>query len=492
MFSPSSEAPARTARADRRDGVPIRGREGVIGAGLAALVLLTLSACVADSESGTSASTGTPCLATARTKVPQPSPAQLEAAGFDALPLAPDAERVDLVAAPFSRPTEVTNPLFPISELQSVVLNGLVEGLPFRTETTLMPETRIVEWLPGQCVNTAISQYTAYLDSRIEEVAIDHYAQADDGSVWYLGEEVYNYSDGMIAETSGTWLAGKEGPAAMIMPGDPRVGQALRPENIPGLVFEEVVVTDVDLTVDGPRGPVRGALVASELHSDGTVSDKVFAPGYGEFSSAHEGDLEALAIAAPFDTLPGPVPTALTELGDSARAVFDAAGEPDWAAAAAALVRMTTAWTEHADTAEVPPRLVEPTDAAVAELTLAVTAHDGYRVRDAALLALQCALDLQLQYLDAAEVDRARFELWAHRVINDAAEPSLAKVVGDVSTLEWIRDRIVRTFDVAELTRVDALLEELRASASDEDLAAVMETAGELLEFVEGAGFAAR
>ncbi|KRE26106.1 hypothetical protein [Agromyces sp. Soil535] len=491
MFSPPSEPPERATRAGRHRRA-IRGPAGAVGAGLAALVLLTLSACVADWGAGTSASTGTPCQATARTKVPQPKPAQLEAAGFDALPLAPDAKRVDLVAAPFSRPTEVTNPLFPISELQSVVLNGLVEGLPFRTETTLMPETRIIEWLPGHCVTTAISQYTAYLDSRIEEVAIDHYAQADDGSVWYLGEEVYNYADGVIAETSGTWLAGKEGPAAMIMPGRPRVGQALRPENIPGLVFEEVVVTDVDVTVDGPRGRVRGALVASELHSDGTISDKVFAPGYGEFSSADSGDLEALAIAVPIDALPGPVPGALKDLGDSALAVFDAAGEPDWPAAAAALARLTSAWTAQADTGEVPPRLVAPTDAAVAELTLAVAAQDGYLARDAALLALQCALDLQLQYLDAAEVDRARFELWAHRVINDAAEPSLSKVAGDVSTLEWIRDRIVRTLEAAELTRVDALLEELRAGASEHDLAAATDAAAELLDVVEGAGFAAQ
>jgi hypothetical protein len=491
MLWTSSEALGRAARADRIVRAPVRRRGMATGAGLAALVLLTVSACDPGSGARTSALMGTSCEATMRTKVPQPSAAQLEAAGFDTLPLAPEARRVDLVAAPFSRPTDVTNPLFPISELQSVVLNGHVEGLPFRTETTLMPETRIIEWLPGHCITTAISQYTAYLDSRIEEVAIDHYAQADDGSVWYLGEEVYNYVDGVIAETSGTWLAGKEGPAAMIMPGSPRVGQALRPENIPGLVFEEVVITEVDRVVEGPRGPVRGALVARELHSDGTLSDKVFAPGYGEFSSADGEDLEALALAVPTDALPGPVPQALTELATSARRAFDAAGMADWPAAGAALARMSTAWTEHTEAGDVPPRLIAPTDAALAELTLAVTAQDGYRARDAALLALQCVLDLQLQYLDAVGVDRARFELWAHRLINDASEPSLAKVAGDVSTLEWIRDRIVHAFEPAELTRVDALLDELRAGTSDEDLSAARATAAELLDVVEGAGLSA-
>ena len=50
------------------------------------------------------------------------------------------------------------------------------------------------------------------------------YAQADDGSVWYLGEDVFNYEDGAIADTAGTWFAGIDGPAAMIMPADPKVG----------------------------------------------------------------------------------------------------------------------------------------------------------------------------------------------------------------------------------------------------------------------------
>lgn len=50
----------------------------------------------------------------------------------------------------------MTNPLFPISHLRSVVLNGTVEDKPFRTETTLLPDTRIIEWSPGQCVRILV------------------------------------------------------------------------------------------------------------------------------------------------------------------------------------------------------------------------------------------------------------------------------------------------------------------------------------------------
>ena len=70
----------------------------------------------------------------------------------------------------------------------------------------------------GSAGRGRVSQYVAFLGGSIEEVAYDLYAQADDGSVWYFGEDVFDFRDGAIVVTEGTWLAGKDGPAAMIMP----------------------------------------------------------------------------------------------------------------------------------------------------------------------------------------------------------------------------------------------------------------------------------
>jgi hypothetical protein len=39
-------------------------------------------------------------------------------------------------------------------------------------------------------------------------------------------------------------------------------------------------------TLKGPTGPIEGGLLADELHSDGKIEQKVFAPGYGEFYTA--------------------------------------------------------------------------------------------------------------------------------------------------------------------------------------------------------------
>jgi len=429
-----------------------------------------------------SATVGSTCDATAATPVLQPTAAQMEAAGLDGLPVAPDADRVDLVAGPFTDPTNVTNPLFPISDLHSAVLNGHVDDLPFRTETTLLHETRIIEWTDGQCVEVLVSQYTAYLGGRIEEVALDFYAQADDGSVWYFGEDVANYdADGRIADTDGTWRAGKEGPAAMIMPADPQVGDVNRPENIPGLVFEEVTAKLTDQTADGPSGQIAGVFVGEELHDDGTFSDKLFAPGYGEFLSAHEGDLEAMALATPIDAIAGGVPPELSSMAQGADAIFASRlrTRGQWEQAANEVVAMTAEW-ESFKTGDVPPRLVRPTDRTLARLAHEVAARDRVGARHASVDVAYAGLDLQLRYRPVTEIDLARFGQWTRRTIVHATTGSLAGVTADLATMEWVRDRFVHTLDGVDVTRIDTHLGTLRDEVVDEDLAAATQTARSL------------
>jgi hypothetical protein len=421
------------------------------------------------------------------TPVPQPTAAQLEASGLAKLPVAPDSKRVDLTAPPFSHSTEVTNPLFPIRELDSAVLNGRIDGRPFHTETTLLPYTRIIEWAPGQKVETLVSQYAAFLDGRIQEVALDYYAQADDGSVWYFGEDVSDYNeDGLIAFTTDSWLAGQDGPPAMIMPGDPRLGDAFRTENIPGLVFEEVTVKTIDKTVPGPAGPVQGGMVGEELHDDGMVSDKVFAPGYGEFMTRDADGVEAMALAVPTDALESPPPAELEELSRRAEDAFDAARARDWSAASAALEAISAAWAGYPEADKVPPRLRPPISAAVEALFRGVKARDQQRAGTAAIDVAQAALDIELRYRPPDEIDLARFELWARQLLVDAKANSLGRASGDTASLEWIRDRFAERLEPADLTRIDTHLLTLRENVVDEDLAAASAEAVSLRKILAG------
>ena len=396
------------------------------------------------------------------------------------IPVAPESKRVDLSMPTFSDPTNVTNPLFPVSRQDSILMVGHVDGKPFRTEVTLLPETRIIEW-QGQRIETLVSQYTAYLGGRIQEVAYDLYAQADDGSVWYFGEDVADFEDGAIVTKEGTWIVGKDGPASMIMPADPKVGDAYRTENNPGIAFEEVTGKRVGKTLDGPLGSVKGGLVAQELHMDGKTEGKIFAPGYGEFYTADGSDVEALALAVPTDALPGPLPVELRNMYSGALDTFDAAKSKDWNAASAAVNKMNTAWETY-KTGEVPKRIEPRMNEDLAALTEAVGAHDAGQTRQAAIDVAQWSLSLRLQYRPQTEIDLARLDLWAAQLTLDASARDTGAVGGDVFTISYIRDRILNVLSDTDVVRFDTEVQKLQVAAADDDLAAASDAAERLRE----------
>jgi peptidase YpeB-like protein len=407
--------------------------------------------------------------------IPQPDVGDLK--------VAPASQRVDLAMPIFSKPTNVTNPLFPVSRQESVLLVGEVDGQPFRTEVTLLSNTRIIKW-EGQLVETLVSQYVAYLGGRIHEVAYDHYAQADDGSVWYFGEDVLNFKDGAIVDRQGTWFAGKDGPAAMIMPTKPKAGDVFRSENIPGLVFEEVTVKDVHQTLDGPLGLIQGGLLAEELHMiDNNVEEKFFAPGYGEFFTGGDGDVEALALAVPTDKGSGAEPAALATLQQGATSIFDAAKAGEWPAVSGSVETIGEAWKEYR--ADPVPKLIEPRmTAAIDALAAAAGAKDPQATRQAAIDTAQWTLDLSLRYRRPVEVDLARFDLWTAQLLLDADASDLDGMNGDFFTLDLIRDRIAHALNDADRSRINLQLEDLLSAVGDEDFSGAAASAEQLRAIV--------
>ncbi len=465
-----------------------RGEERVTGSGSRGHLRVLVGACMAaalvlggctDDGGGTDAGstdTTTPEPASPAT-IPQP------VVSGD-LPLAPESQRVDIAMPTFSDPTNITNPLFPVSQQESVLLVGHVDDEPFRTEVTLLPETRIIEW-DGRQVEVAVSQYVAFLGGSIEEVAYDLYAQADDGSVWYFGEDVFDFRDGAIVVTEGTWLAGKDGPAAMIMPADPQVGDVYRPENAPGFVFEEVTVKSVTETLDGPLGPIEGGMRSSELHSDGSREGKIFAPGYGEFYTSGGGDVEALALAVPTDAATESVPPELTGISDGALSIIDAAGEGNWQGASSALGEVSAAWRS-VDDADV-PRLIRPVmERALHSLTAAVHARHGAPAQNAAIETARLSFDLQLRYRPVQEIDLARLDLWAAQLMVDEAVGHPEGIGADAFAMDYVRDRIWAGLDEADLAAVNTQLGEIQVAVVDEEPEAAAEAAVRLREILEG------
>ena len=96
-------------------------------------------------------------------------------------------------------------------------------------------------------MKTLVSQHAAYLGGRIHEVAYDFYAQDDAGAVKDFGEDVFNFGDGVIVDTHGTWIAGKRRPGRDDHACRPARGDVLPTREHPQFVFEEVTV-EVDRT----------------------------------------------------------------------------------------------------------------------------------------------------------------------------------------------------------------------------------------------------
>jgi hypothetical protein len=464
-------------RTEHRGTVP-RSRDRRL---VAVVAVIAMSACT----SGAGGDATTPASSSpssAGRLIPQPS----VPAGVDVAPL---GERVDLAMPTFSHPTDITNPLFPVSAQASVLMLGRVEGEPFRTEVTLLPETRIVRW-EGQEVETAVSQYVAFLDGRIEEVAYDLYAQADDGSVWYFGEDVFDFRDGAIVVTEGTWLAGRDGPAAMIMPADPQVGDVYRTENAPGFVFEEVTVGSVSETLDGPLGPIEGGMLAKELHMDGGTEDKTFAPAYGEFYTSGGGDVEALALAVPTDASDQAVPAELTTISDEAMTLFHAVGGGDWRAATNVLDRIRAAWDGYRS--DDVPRLIRPwMDRAVARLTRAIGDRDPAGSQHEAIEVARSAFDLQLRFRPVTDIDLARMDLWAAQMLIDQAAGDDEGVAADAFALDYVRDRVRTALDDATLAEVNTELGAIQIAVVDGEPSAAAEQAAALRRTLHDTGLVA-
>lgn len=123
-----------------------------------------------------------------------------------------------------------------------------------------------------------------YLDGELVEDTHDWFAQDRSGNVWYLGEEVRNYEDGVFANADGSWEAGRDGATAGILMGaDPRIGDVYQQEHAEGVAEDMARVVSLKKTVSVPAGTYHGCLQTAEWTplEPGAREFKFYAPGVG-------------------------------------------------------------------------------------------------------------------------------------------------------------------------------------------------------------------
>ena len=150
---------------------------------------------------------------------------------------------------------------------------------------------------------------------------------------------------------------------------------------------------------------------------DGTTEGKVFAPGYGEFSTGGPGgDLEAVSLASPTDSRQGPAPAEFGALSGTVAGVFDAVATAnrDRAEQASDGARTGVGRRAHqgnsaADGVPDESRYRRAQNAPWAR----VIGVPPSRPRCA---SSQNELDLRLLYQPVIDVDLARLALWARQL----------------------------------------------------------------------------
>jgi hypothetical protein len=168
-----------------------------------------------------------------------------------------------------------------------------------------------------------------------------------------------------------------------------------------------------------------------------------------------------------------PAPDELEALSVGADKTFDAVQAKNWKAASAGTQALNVAWQSYR-AGTVSPRLATEMNRAFESLSRAIEARDQRRAATASIGVAQSALDFKLRHQPPAEIDRARFELWARQLQVDAGARDAAGVRSDLAAREWIRDRFASALDTLDLTRLDHQLVVLRAAVGDEDLRRAM------------------
>ncbi len=148
-----------------------------------------------------------------------------------------------------------------------------------RMQITVLDQTQEVNG-----VTTRVVEEREWNNGQLHEVARNYYAICEQSQdVLHFGEDVENYVNGKLANTSGTWRAGSGNRPGLVIAGAPRVNMKYYQEIAPGVTMNRGEVVSLNETCKTPAGTfakcmkVRGtsAMDAQKLEY------KYYAPNIG-------------------------------------------------------------------------------------------------------------------------------------------------------------------------------------------------------------------
>jgi len=172
------------------------------------------------------------------------------------------------------------NPFFILEPNFQLVLGGEDAGDAAQLMITVLNETREVNGTQARVIEERES-----VGDDLVEISRNFFAICEEtNNVFYFGEEVDIYENGMIVDHEGAWLAGEgTNRAGIIMPGTILLGARYYQEIAPSVALDRAEIIDTGQVIQTPSGDFSDTLITretTELEPD-EVELKYYAAGIG-------------------------------------------------------------------------------------------------------------------------------------------------------------------------------------------------------------------
>jgi hypothetical protein len=180
------------------------------------------------------------------------------------------------------------NPHFPLKPGYQLVLEGMEDGELIRVEITVLQQTENL-WLEidGELrkIKTRVVEERESADGELKEVSRNFFAICrNTNDIFYFGEDVDDYEDGMIVGHGGAWRAGVDGATpGIIMPGRFLLGSRYFQEMALGIAEDRGENVEMGLEVVTPAGTFFDCVRVVETSplDAGAESEKTYCPNVG-------------------------------------------------------------------------------------------------------------------------------------------------------------------------------------------------------------------
>jgi hypothetical protein len=157
----------------------------------------------------------------------------------------------------------VTNAYFPLPVGRVWVYSGKEQGESVELQITVLDATEKFSFGGGQNVTTRVVEEVEWADTNANgvidspdeliEVSLNYFAQTEEGTVCYFGENVDIYENGVVDSHEGAWRAdGRKGlpgtAPGIFMPAAPEPGMTFQQEVAPGVAEDLATITHVGKT----------------------------------------------------------------------------------------------------------------------------------------------------------------------------------------------------------------------------------------------------